>query len=66
MANKDHELNTGLTPREVEFFEILESLNPSKTLQRDIETTKDELRRESRDKVHRGLVRVVGFTRNSD
>lgn len=58
--------NDGLTPGQAEFFQVLESLTISEELRKDIETTKEELRRETKPVVNRGLNRVAGFQRNEE
>lgn len=55
-----------LTPRQEQYFDILESLDPSPELQRSIELAKEDLRRANGDNVVRGLTRVKGFTPNND
>lgn len=52
----------GLTPRQEEFFEILEKIDPSAEMQRVIEDVKHDLTEPKGDKVVRGLTRVKGFS----
>lgn len=50
-----------LTPRQEEYFRLLEQLDPSKGMKRVIEDAKHDLRG-SESEVVRGLSRVKGFT----
>ncbi|GAA4351197.1 hypothetical protein [Microbacterium rhizosphaerae] len=55
-------MESPLTPRQEEYFEILERIDPSPEMRRIIEDTKRDLR--EGDKVVRGFTRVKGFTPN--
>ena len=48
-----------LTPRQEQFFEILEKIDPSPDMRRIIDETKQDI-------VVRGLTRVKGFTPNEN
>jgi len=52
----------GLTPRQEEFLEILEKIDPSAEMQRVIEDVKHDLTEPRDDQVVRGLTRLKGFT----